>query len=202
MNLKYWLTHPGLLFHRIRYWIWEKSNPDKPWMCPGTIRFCQKHFADASCALEFGSGRSTRWFASLAKQLTSVEHSAEWYPQVQKQLQQAGITNVDYRFLPLSHPESEPERATYDPTPDYVLVADTFPDASLDFVIVDGHYRTNCIRHSIPKIRPGGYLLIDDINLWPSVADLPIPSTWKIVDDSTNGMKRCLIWQASQGKVP
>ena len=197
MAIRFWLTRPQLLFHRIRYWVWEESNPDKPWLCPGTVAFCQARLTRSMRALEFGSGRSTRWFASLVGHLASVEHDPRWYEHVNGQLAAAGVSNVDYRYVPLNHPEQEPEQSEYQPTPSYVAVADGFPDLSLDFVVVDGHYRTHCIRRVVPKIAPGGYLLVDDINLWPSLDALPIPANWRIADDSTNRLKRCVIWQAA-----
>jgi hypothetical protein len=197
MAITFWLTRPRMALARARYWFWERANPDKPWMCPGTIQFCQDHLSQSMRALEFGSGRSTRWFASLVGQLISVEHNAEWYGVVKQQLADAGVSNVDYRHVPLNHPESEGERAEYAPVPDYVAVADGVADRSLDFAVVDGHYRTHCIRHLVPKMVPNGYLLVDDINLWPSPDVLPIPPGWRVVDDSTNGVKRCIIWQAA-----
>jgi predicted O-methyltransferase YrrM len=200
MNYKFWLEHPHLILARLNYWIWERLNPDKPWMCPGTINFCQHQFKGSIKALEFGSGRSTKWFANLTQHLTSIEHSPEWYSITQKNLQSLGISNVNYIYSPLDHPETQAESQQYDPLPEYVKILDKFKDGELDFVIVDGHYRTTCINHSIPKIRAGGYLLVDDVNLWPSIESLPIPSHWKIADDSTNGIKRCMIWQASTNK--
>jgi hypothetical protein len=197
MNLKYWLSHPQQIGARISYWVWEKRNPDKPWLCPGTIHFCEQYFNRSAHGVEFGSGRSTRWFSKLTSNLTSIEHSKQWYNQVQQKLKEDGINNVDYRFIPLEHPQSEPEKQVYEPLPSYVAVLNEFDDKSLDFVIVDGHYRTNCIQQSISKIRSGGYLLVDDIGLWPSLESMPIPSSWKVVDDSNNGVKRCVIWQAS-----
>jgi predicted O-methyltransferase YrrM len=197
MNIRFWVKHPQLILHRIRYWVWEKRNPDKPWLCPGTVRFCESHLSKSMSALEFGSGRSTTWFAGRVGHLVSVEHDATWHAQVQQQLAAAAVTNVDYRLAPLNHPESEGEREVYDPVPDYVATVDQLPDASLDLVVVDGHYRTHCIRHALPKIKPGGYLLVDDINLWPSVDVFQIPKQWTIADDSTNGLKRCVIWRAS-----
>jgi hypothetical protein len=182
---------------RLRYWFWERANPDKPWLCPGTIRFCEQHLTPSMRAIEFGSGRSTRWFAAKVGELISVEQNAGWYEIVSRQLADAGVRNVDYRLVPLNHPESEAERPDYSPTPDYVAVADALPDRGVDFAVVDGHYRNDCVRHLIPKIAPGGYLLVDDMNFWPSPEALPIPATWKIVDDSDNGIKRCVIWQAS-----
>jgi len=182
---------------RVRYWFWERANPDKPWMCPGTIKFCQGHLSKSMTALEFGSGRSTRWFSTLVGRLISVEHNAEWYKVVQKQLADASASNVDYRLIPLNHSETEGERPEYSPVPDYVAVADSMENKSIDFAVVDGHYRTHCVRHLIPKIAPGGYLLVGDMNLWPSPEALPVPASWRIVDDSTNGIKRCIVWQAA-----
>ncbi|MGL4424463.1 MAG: class I SAM-dependent methyltransferase [Gemmataceae bacterium] len=196
MNLAYWLRHPKLVLARIRYWRWERANPDKPWLCPGTIAFCEKHLNKNMVALEFGSGRSTRWFAKLVGHITSIEHHEAWYTTVQEQLREAGQTNVDYRLIPLDHPEADAEQPIYNPVPKYVAEADRFADGSLHFGLVDGHYRTHCVRHLVPKIAPGGYLLVDDLALWSCVADVPVPPTWKIVDDSTNGLKQTLIWQA------
>ena len=196
MKLYYWLLRPRMGLARLRYLLWEIANPDKPWMCPGTIRFCQSHLKPTMRAMEFGSGRSTLWFAARVGHLVSVEHNPDWHEKIASQLAQSAITNVDYRLAPLNHPEAAPELLHYPQVPDYVAVADTVADQSLDLAIVDGHYRTNCIRQLIPKIAPGGYLLVDDINMWPSPESLAMPAHWTIADDSTNGIKRCIIWQA------
>jgi len=197
MTVQYWLVRPRMAMARLRYWVWERRNPDKPWMCPGTIAFCESHLSPSMTALEFGSGRSTMWFSKMVGRLTSVEHDRQWYEQVRQQLAEAKISNVDYRLVPLNHPKSEPERVDYSPVPDYVAVADGVPDKSIGFAVVDGHYRTNCVRHLVPKIATGGYLLVDDINMWPSPESLPVPAGWPVADDSTNGVKRCIVWQAT-----
>ena len=36
------------------------------------------------------------------------------------------------------------------------------PDASLDLVVVDGRARVECARRAMPKVKPGGLLLLDD----------------------------------------
>lgn len=195
MAIGYWLKNPTMLFPRIRYWVWERLNPDKPWMCPGTIRFCETRLKPDMRGIEFGSGRSTAWFAGKLGHLISIEHHAEWYAQVRGKLQAAGVSNVDYRHVPLNHPQSEGEQETYAATPDYVAAADALEDNSIHFAVVDGHYRSHCIRHLLPKIAPGGYLLVDDCNIWSSFDRIPVPADWPIVDDSSNGVKRCVIWQ-------
>ncbi len=196
MRVRFWLSQPVLAFHRVRYWCWEKLHPEYPWLCPGTIRFLGRHLTRSTRALEFGSGRSTVWLAGLIGHITSVEYDRRWFARVQALLEKKKFTNVDYRHLPLEHPAMEPERPDYEPMPAYVRVADEFPRGSLDLVVVDGHYRTHCVRRAVPRLRPGGLLLVDDVNRWPSLDSLPVPAGWVVVDDSGNGMKRCVIWRA------
>ena len=176
-------------------------NPDKPWMCPGTVKFCQSHLNRTMRVLEFGSGRSTAWFAQLVGHITSIESRAYWHGIVTERLKSQGITNVDYRLIPLEHSEEEAEHIACDPAPAYVRVTEEFADGSLDLVVVDGHYRDCCIRKAAAKLKPGGYMLVDDINFWPSTDYLPVPPTWKVVDDSSNGLKRCIIWQANASEL-
>jgi predicted O-methyltransferase YrrM len=195
MNLRFWVRRPHLLAARARYWVWERLNPDKPWLCPGSVRFCERHLTAGMTGLEFGSGRSTAWFAGRLGRLVSVEHNREWYEKVRADLAARAVANVDYRLVPLDHPEAEPERPAYDPPPRYAAVADEFPDGSLDFVVVDGHYRSTCIRRCLAKVRPGGLLLVDDVNLWPTRAELPVPADWAAADLSGNGLKQTGIWR-------
>jgi predicted O-methyltransferase YrrM len=197
MKVLFWLRRPRHALHRARYWWWEKMNPDKPWLSPGTIRFLEHHLSATMRGLEFGSGRSTTWFATRIGRLTSVEHNAEWFDRVSSRLQARGITNVDYRLVPLDHTEAEAEQAPYDPVPSYPGVAAELENASLDLVLVDGHYRNHCIRGVIPKLRPGGYLVVDDVNFWPEGARLPVPEHWPVVDESSNGLKITRTWKVS-----
>lgn len=195
MNVRFWLAHPILLVGRLRYYFWEKMNPDTPWLCMGTVKFCDRLLRPSMRVLEFGSGRSTIWFAQRAGHVTSVESRSDWHSIISHRLRHHKLTNVDYRLIPLSHSEVEAEHVQCDPMVPYVRVADDLPDGGLDLVVVDGHYRNHCIRRAIPKIKSGGHLLVDDVNFWASIEHLPVPRDWEIVDDSTDGLKRCLIWR-------
>lgn len=46
----------------------------------------------------------------------------------------------------------------------YVRIIDEVSDESLDFVLVDGLARSWCALAAIPKLRPGGLLVIDNAN--------------------------------------
>jgi SAM-dependent methyltransferase len=195
MKLGYWIRHPQQIGSKLRYTLWEIMNPNKPWLSPGTVRYCQAHLSPPMRGLEFGSGKSTPWFAGLLGHLTSIEHSQEWYLQLQDKLARRKIGNVDYRFIPLDHPENEPERTDYDPLPAYVSVLDTFEDECLDLVIVDGHYRRHCILASLAKLKPGGLLLVDDVHYWGEAKHVPVPINWTLRDFSSCGFKSGGVWQ-------
>ena len=76
-----------------------------------------------------------------------------------------------------------------------MAIADEFADATLDLVVIDGHYRSNCIRRCLWKARPGGFLLVDDLGLWPDRSQLPVPADWPVADLGSNGLKQTGIWR-------
>lgn len=197
MNAKFWLRHPHLIPARIKYWMWEQMHPDFPWFCPGAVHFLDRSILPGAIALEYGSGRSTIWLASRVSHLTSVEHDSTWFKSIASRISRNGITNVVYRYTPIegANETKGPIGCVTANLPRYVSVADDFADGTLDLVIVDGQFRLECIRHTIPKIRPGGLLLLDDSQRWPDLANIPVPANWPIVNHSTNGLKHTSIWR-------
>lgn len=187
--------NPGKVFHRLRYWVWERLHPDEPWLTPGAVEFLKGALRPDMTGIEFGSGRSTRWYASHLRHLLSVEHHQGWYENVKVELEQSGVRNVDYRHIALSHPERAPTVPEYDPLPPYIGVIREFPDASLGLVVVDGHYRQACVREALPKLRSGGLLLVDDTNMLKSLSDWGVPSDWPVASHTTNGLKYTTVWR-------
>lgn len=76
------------------------------------------------------------------------------------------------------------------------------PDASLNLVLVDGAYRDHCARYALPKLAPGGLLVIDNVNWFlPSEtrspfsrgpADGPANEVWRDVLDVIDAWR--VIW--------
>jgi len=98
---------------------------------------------------EYGGGGSTAWFADLGADVTTVEHHPEWVAHLSDQFRDAERVEIV-------------RRSEADGYADYVSAIDAYPDESFDVVVVDGRERVRCFQQSIPKVRPGGLLILDD----------------------------------------
>jgi predicted O-methyltransferase YrrM len=105
---------------------------------------------------EWGSGRSTLWFAERVGSLVSVEHDPKWHRWVNEELNVKGLKNVEYRLC-----EDEFK---------YAKVASEYPSESFDFCLVDGLARDECALAAISLVKPGGIVVIDNCNWY-----LPTP---------------------------
>src|SRR5688500_11513096 len=149
---------PRYIADRTRWSLYQRRNPDKPWLNPTAISLLDMLLQPFDRGIEWGSGRSTVWFAKHLSHLTSVEDNAEWHAIVKRQLNVANVTNVDYRL-------TEPSGSS--PDSDYVRIVDEFADGSLGFALVDGassDARGHCANAVIPKLAPCGLLVVDNVN--------------------------------------
>jgi predicted O-methyltransferase YrrM len=157
---------PRYVYNRTRLMWSERAHPDHPWLTPEAVRLLASMLRTSDRGAEFGSGRSTIWFAGRVAHLTSVEHDKCWYDEVSAQIRGRGMTNVTYILAPQDQPAELGDVSTYART------ALAFDDATLDFALVDGLYREHVSKLIIPKIKPGGLLVIDNVNWY-----LPPPRT-------------------------
>lgn len=149
---------PGYVCRRARQALYERRHADAPWLTPAAVALLGTLLRPADQGAEFGSGRSTVWLARRVAALTSVEHDQRWYAAVKARLADNGLGNVDYILAPQDQPADRGGDSAYART------ALAFPDASLDFALVDGHYRDYSAKFIMPKIRSGGMLIIDNAN--------------------------------------
>jgi len=148
---------PRYLFDRTREKLYRFTHPDLPWLTPQANSFLSQYLTPEMVGLEFGSGRSTIFFAQKVHFLSSVEHNPIWYEKVTVWLEKNHITNVDYRLFPRTN-----ERNPLDEQ--YVQFSANFQLESLDFVLIDGIFREYCTCLIMKKIKPGGILIIDNVN--------------------------------------
>ena len=194
MNIRHWIRHPFGFARRVWHAAYEKTHPDEPFLAPAAVRFLDRALPRDGVGLEWGSGRSSRWFARRLGQLVTVEHDQTWFNHVSQQFAEWDIRNVDYRLIPLEHPPEEPTKPVYDRAPRYVSFVEEFPDGHFDFIEVDGHYRQACVLAGLAKLKPGGLLLVDDTN-WLPIEAWGVPKTWQTVHQSIKVNTVTSIWQ-------
>jgi Methyltransferase domain len=150
----------------------------KPWIPFEAADWLQRYLNRNRKVFEWGSGGSTIFLAERAGQVFSVEHDRKWHELVSKALADRGITNCSDQLhepKPIvgnlaAADQSQISRFIYDDydpgatLDEYVRAIDAHPDRSFDLVLVDGRVRTECIQHALPKIKPGGYLMLDNSN--------------------------------------
>lgn len=151
---------PTYAWYRLVQYGFEKLHPDAPWLTPNAIRFLEDWLRAGDCGFEWGSGRSTIWFAKRCRCITSVESDDQWYAKVREMLRAHDVSGrVDYRHVVC------PLRATDEP-PDhpYANQIDLCKVESLDWVLVDGKIRLTCMQRAMEKLKPGGLLILDNAN--------------------------------------
>ena len=84
-------------------------------------------------------------------------------------LNESGISNVTYLFFAEKDCDEEGDSS-------YVKVVERFQKNSIDFVLIDGIYRSACANAVLEYIRPGGVLIIDNAN-WCLPSDSVSPNS-------------------------
>lgn len=153
----------------------KKIKEQIPWMPFRAIQWLDSHITPQSVVFEYGSGTSTLRWAKRAKRFVSVEHSPVWQAKVKVAVEREGLRNCEVRLaladsesdagsVDPSDPETYASRRSKDTFKGYVHQIDTFLDDSIDIVLVDGRARAAALRHATRKVKPGGFLLLDDAN--------------------------------------
>lgn len=154
----------------------EAGNPlddAQPWITFAATRFLRRIVSHGTRVFEWGSGGSTLFLANLGAETTSIEHDPAWHARVAPRLD-ARLDRPDVRLIepvPVDRPPAADDPGQFgssDPRyrgmsfEAYVRAIDGFADGSFDLVLIDGRARPACIRRAIPKIRRGGWLMLDN----------------------------------------
>ncbi len=156
-------------------------NPGLPWLTKEAIHLLEQLIKPTDILLEFGSGRSTIWFAQRCAKVISVEHHAGWHQKVSQQLEEKKLKNVDYRLRD-DGDEADPNNA------EYCRIFEELKPNSIDIALVDGKHRAYTALKSLPLLKSGGILLIDNVN-WFLPSDTHSPTSVKTEDQMTDEWK-------------
>jgi hypothetical protein len=155
------------------YDIDDLSGLDLPWWTFDAIEKVDRFLKGRPNArvFEYGSGASTIWLARRAGEVVSVEHDAQWFPEVERRL--AGFSHAKLRFVaPDATPSADPRYASDKPAwrgrtfHDYVHAIDAEP-GQFDLIVVDGRARTACLEYARTRLAPGGLIVFDNSHRAP-----------------------------------
>jgi hypothetical protein len=193
----------------------------RPWLTFPAIRFLERIVRKDMRVWEYGSGGSTLFFAARAAEVLSVEHDPEWVATVVETLRQSGRTNAHLKCI---EPAEEAGAAGKDPADpeayvsthppalgktfrSYVSCIDEHADGTFDVILIDGRARPSCFKHSLSKVKPGGYIVWDNterdyylpaMHLVPAgfrFFDFPGPTPY------VRHFSRTSVWQAPSDQV-
>lgn len=192
-SFRHWT--PRYLFDRTALAVQHRRRGSDPWLTRTAILVLDEWLRKSDRGVEWGSGRSTPWFALRVDALMSIEHDVRWAGSVRTTLERAGLADrVDYRLV-------EPAEGPY------VAPVEEFEDDTLDFALVDGIFRDACTLTAMRKLKPGGLLVIDNAERYfpretPSRAPRArtvargYPSAgWKQVDDALQSWRS--VWTSN-----
>lgn len=159
---------PRYIVYRLIDIIYQKRHPDHPWLTPHAISLMQSWLKSTDRGVEWGTGKSTVWFAERVERLVSVEHDPAWHERTSLILKAKGLADkVDYRLVRTinAHPSFEVSNANQnglEHTSPYIEVLDDYPGDFFDFALVDGKLRQACLERALPSLRAGGLLILDN----------------------------------------
>lgn len=126
----------------------DKTTLEKgiPLLIEAATQYLSDNLSDHPSIFEWGSGGSTIWFARRGH-VISMELDPVWYNLVRARLEAEHL-----HAMVVLHTDIELYKAS-------ILSA---PKETFDLVLVDGRHRNSCITNAISRIKPGGYLCLDN----------------------------------------
>jgi hypothetical protein len=143
------LNAPLALYQTISRKVFHQY-PRLPWIPFAAINRLNCLIQSDWIVVEVGSGMSTLWYADRCQRIISIEADKAWFDMLSVFLRKEEKVNVDLRY------EWQSERMA-----DF----NEYMDESLDLVIIDGGPRETCVRNALVKVKPGGYIYLDNSDM-------------------------------------
>ncbi len=195
------------LVNRIKYILFRLLKPESPWLPQQAVYYLESYLTDTMVGFEWGSGKSTIFFARKTNSLISIEHDGQWHDKIKAKIDKNNLSiKVDYKLIePIDREKiknisldswrgyqklGRPPKAQFFPYFQEIL---KHADNSFDFILVDGRARVACVMNAVNKLKKGGILILDnsDREKYRSIRDFL--KDWKKLEFS-NGLQQTSIW--------
>jgi hypothetical protein len=130
----------------------DRKGRPLPWISYPAIEYINQLDFSTKTIFEYGAGNSTLFWASLAKEVVSVESDVAWYNRISQ-----GLSDKPNIKLTLAVDNLA-----------YIQHVNQYP--SFDVIVIDGLYRLECAEASRPNLNPGGMMILDNSETHPHVA--------------------------------
>ena len=183
-----------------------------PWITFRAFKWLKHYLRPNMVIFEYGSGGSTIFISKKAKEIISVEHDRNWYKDVARALYKEKISNCKYVLRePVNIADKKNHSYNYKnytsvtmpgvSFEDYVKTIEKYPDKNFNLVFIDGRARASCIFHAIPKVRPKGYIMLDNSDRWIYEEAISLLSKYKREDFFSIGPINIAMWKTSIWRI-
>lgn len=149
----------------------ELRDRDKnylPWFTYPAIEALNNWDLSDKRVFEYGSGFSTLFWASRAKEVISVEHDRVWYEKI------AGLAPKNVRLIlaPIDRDEANPDPS--EETREQFNAYANAIEGRFNVIVVDGYARSRvrylCAQAALPHLDPNGMIILDNSDWLPASA--------------------------------
>ena len=170
----------------LKDYLIKKSPLDAgfPWINYCVIQFLHSFIHPNMNVLEFGAGGSSIFFLKRDVNLITIEHEEIWINNVRKRISSSQKDRWTAKHISQSLPNH-----TIPFVNDYLTPLDHLKNDSIDIAFIDGRHRLESIKRSIPLIKNGGAIILDNSDR-PQYSDaFGLLESWSLQNTSciTNG---------------
>ncbi len=176
---------PSFIWPYVKYSpIWGNTpiTSSQPWISFGALQFLKQRIRPNHEVFEYGSGGSTFYFAQRARSVVTVESHPEWHRKLTNEITSRKLSNIVCELHPISGDRSA------------VFQSDAYfhrvHSQLWDIILIDcycgysetqyGETRSFAFKLSLPQVRPGGFVVLDDSWMFPEL--LKPRQGWRITD--------------------
>lgn len=139
-----------------------------PWFTYPAIEALKNWDLSEKRVFEYGSGYSTLFWASRAKEVVSVEHSPEWHKKI------SGLAPANAKIMLASIDEGKNDYHPSDETrAEFARYAGAIEE-TFQIIVIDGYARSRvryqCAQSALPYLDQNGLVILDNSDWLPATA--------------------------------